>query len=421
MNFKKNKIFSSFLIIFTGTAFAQLLNILFSPIITRIYTPEEFGIVAIFTVFIGLFSIATLKYEMAIPIAKSDNQALILFISSVLISIFFNLLLLLNIFLFRTQINNIFGFENFEYIVLLIPLGALLISLFNISREWAIRKNLYKEISKASVIQSASGNIAKVIFGLLGFSVMGLAVARIVTGSLGFLSLAKGEFSRLKNILRDTKLKDIFNVLYRFKDFAFYMAPNSLIVVFATQFPLLTISVLFEPETVGYYSLAHTIIMLPIAIIGDSIADVFYSESAKSIKNKPLSIIALCKRVVLKMALISFIPAIILILLGPRLFVFIFGNDWYYAGVFSQLLSIVLIAKMTFHPVNKIFELIEKQKYKFYINLIQILLLCVLFVISYSLNIEPVHYIFIYSCIIFFMNGILFTWSYVLLKRYVKI
>lgn len=421
MRIKRNKFISGVIILFTGTAFAQLLNIILSPIVTRLYTPEEFGIVAIFSVFLVVLGISTLKFEVAIPITNTNRQAINLIIVSAIVSIFLNAIVLFIIIIFRTKINEMFGFDDNPNIVFLIPLGALLISFFNITRQWTIKQSEYSILSRATVTQSIGGNVTKIIFGLASFGTMGLIISRIVSGSLGILTLSKSLISNYKTSFSSLSLNEITQIIIRYKKFAIYMTPNSLLIIVIAQIPVLIMGILYGPEITGYYSLAQTIIMLPLAIIGDSIGNVFYSESSKIVKQNPNEVIKLSYKLVFWLFFISLIPGLILYLYGPLLFTVVFGEAWYLAGVYSQVLILVLITRMTLHPLNKIFELIEKQKDKLYLNIIQVILLGKIFIYSLTFEVSPVTFLFMYSIVVSSMNVIIFIWSQILLKKYKKV
>ncbi|SVD81723.1 uncharacterized protein METZ01_LOCUS434577, partial [marine metagenome] len=89
----------------TGTTIAQAIPIAISPILTRIYTPEDFGVLALFisiTTILG--TIANGRYELAIVLPKRDNNALELTALSIIITIGFSLLLVILVILFHDSL-----------------------------------------------------------------------------------------------------------------------------------------------------------------------------------------------------------------------------------------------------------------------------------------------------------------------------
>ena len=60
----------------SGTTLAQAIGILITPILTRLYAPEAFGTLALFTSITSILSvIACMRYELAIMLPESDEEA----------------------------------------------------------------------------------------------------------------------------------------------------------------------------------------------------------------------------------------------------------------------------------------------------------------------------------------------------------
>src|ERR1700689_4427028 len=62
-----------------GTALAQGFTLLFAPILTRLYTPDDVGRMGLYLAFAGFAGVAaSLRYEVAIVSAVDDREAAIL-------------------------------------------------------------------------------------------------------------------------------------------------------------------------------------------------------------------------------------------------------------------------------------------------------------------------------------------------------
>ena len=85
----------------TGTAVAQAIPIAMSPILTRIYTPEDFGLFALYMSTSALLAeVATGRYELAIMLPKKDEDARDIFVLSVMIATILSFLSFLVVFFF---------------------------------------------------------------------------------------------------------------------------------------------------------------------------------------------------------------------------------------------------------------------------------------------------------------------------------
>ena len=92
----------------TGTTIAQAIPIAISPILTRIYTPEDFGLLALFlaiTIIIG--SIANGRYELAIMLPEKDEDAINISALGFIISSSMSLILLILVFFFNDYFVNV--------------------------------------------------------------------------------------------------------------------------------------------------------------------------------------------------------------------------------------------------------------------------------------------------------------------------
>ena len=146
----KSEFSKNVLTLVTGTTIAQAIPIAISPILTRIYTPEDFGVLALFisiTTILG--TIANGRYELAIVLPKRDNNALELTALSIIITMGFSLLLVILVILFHDSLLSYLNNDRFSFWLYLIPLSVLLFSLFNILNYYHTRKKEYKTIKHA--------------------------------------------------------------------------------------------------------------------------------------------------------------------------------------------------------------------------------------------------------------------------------
>lgn len=121
------------LTLMTGTTIAQAIPIAISPILTRIYTPEDFGVFALFLAIVGFFSvIASGRYEQAILIPKKDEDAINIFALGFIIICSISLFLLIIILIFNNNITALLNNETISIWLYFIPLTVFFIGLFNL-------------------------------------------------------------------------------------------------------------------------------------------------------------------------------------------------------------------------------------------------------------------------------------------------
>lgn len=377
-NFGKNVI-----MITGGTAIAQILTIIVSPIITRMYSPDDYGILTVYTAILGMISLlGALSYDSAIPIADDDESVSnILFLCIIIILLLTSIIFIVLMF-FGKYILNLFDAEILFKYRYYIPLGFLVTGIYNILTNLALRRKDFKAITKTKLSQSISGNITKVILGITSFGPIGLILGTILGQSAGITTLAKPILKSNKSIFKSVNKKEILRNLKRYINFPLYSAPTIFLLSISSQIPVIFISGLYGADTAGLYGLALNITFLPMTFIGKSVQDVFYGEAASIGKKDPLMIKDLSNKLLKKLIIIGLIPIIILVFWGPDIFSIVFGKEWYWAGEYSRLLTLFAFAYLIFHPISVVFSIFERQKRFFVLNIIKLVIVLLIFTVS---------------------------------------
>jgi O-antigen/teichoic acid export membrane protein len=126
------------------------------------------------------------------------------------------------------------------------------------------------------------------------------------------------------------------------------------------QLPPVMFSILFSPAVVGIYALAHRVLSLPMSLIGQAIGNVFLARASEAKRDGNLAV--LVANVHDKLAQIAMPPVLVLVVIAPELFVWIFGSEWREAGIFAQLMTPMLYFQFIFSPISTLFVILEKQQ-----------------------------------------------------------
>ena len=138
----KSEFSSNVLTLMTGTTIAQAIPIAISPILTRIYTPEDFGMFALYMSMATIISvIATGRYELAIILPEKDEDAINIMMLSIGITFLVSLITLLIIFIFNAQITLLFGNPNISQWLYFVPLTIVLTGVYQALIIGLIEKN----------------------------------------------------------------------------------------------------------------------------------------------------------------------------------------------------------------------------------------------------------------------------------------
>ena len=279
--FKRSNFLRNVVTLMSGTIIAQSLPLAISPILSRLYTPEDFGLLALFLSFANVFgAIATARYEMAILIPKSEKDAKSIVMLSFIIALGMSLILFVIILLFNHTISKWLGNEEIAPWLYWVPVTVLGIGIYNTLTYYNNRKKDFKNIAHSKVIKSTTQVAVNLGFPYIKPGPAGLITGQILgfwTGSLRLFKKVKNELLDLKNISK----QDIKRVQKQYKDFPKFSMPSILANVLSQNLTNIITAVLFNSATLGLYSFANRILGAPTAIAGQSIGQVFMNEASE--------------------------------------------------------------------------------------------------------------------------------------------
>jgi O-antigen/teichoic acid export membrane protein len=408
----KSEFSRNVLTLMTGTTIAQAIPIAISPILTRIYTPEDFGVFALFLAITSIFgSIASGKYELAIMLPKKDEDAINIFALGFIITSLISFILLFLVILFGNYIVIILGNDEIKLWLYFVPVTVFFIGIFNILNYFNNRKKNYTDLRKATILKSIVFASIQLSIGFIKQGATGLITGQILSHIFANMQL-------LKNIIKDKVLiskiskPKIIALAKKYKDFFKFSMPSTLLSTIASQVPILLLSNFFNATIVGFYSLSHKLISMPIFIIGSSIGQVFFQKSSVLKEDKEaLKILTLnTYKTLFK---IGIIPFSILAVFADYIFGFIFGKEWIIAGEYAQVLSIWILFVFISSPISNLTSILEKQKEALYFSIF-LLIVRVLVILFGALILNNAYQTIVLHGVVGFI--LLFSWSMYLLK-----
>lgn len=337
----------------SGTAAAQAISMAFSPLITRLYSPEAYGIQGVFMTVVGMMSIpAALSYPIAIVLPKSDKVALGLVHLSLYIGAAMSLLATGALYFFGREILALMNAEEISEFIYLIPF-VMFISVFGtVVSQWLIRKKAFGVTARVAVWTTFLASTTKAGFGFVYPKAAVLIVIYTLSSVLSAVlmlvgwrrSSAKSQPAEATENARGS----LWALARQHGDFALLRTPQNLINGISQSLPVMLLATYFGPASVGFYTIATSVLALPAGLIGNSVMQVFYPRINEAM-HRGEDVRALIIKATTGMALFGALPFGIVIIAGPLLFSFVFGPEWRTAGVYAQWLSIWLF----FQYINK--------------------------------------------------------------------
>lgn len=340
-----------------GTAGAQILLLIAAPILTRIYSPEDFGILAVFVSLLSILAVVvSLRYELAIPIADDDQTALNVVVLCLLITTGMTILTALFVWLIGGWLAILLNLSKVTAYLELLPVGIFLIGIYQTFNYWATREKAFGRISKTKLMQSVSSLIVQ--FSCFKLGPLGLIIGYIAGQCMGAGRLAKPALANLE--LHNIKLMDIKNAGIRYICFPQFSTWAGLVNTCGSQFAPLMLASFFGVGVAGWYALANRVVAIPSMLIGSAVGNVFFAHAADAKKENKLA--ALVEDVQSKLIALGLPVAMIVVISGPEIFIWLFGSDWHVAGQFTQWLALSSFAGFLISSISVIFPVLEKQK-----------------------------------------------------------
>jgi len=355
----------------TGTTIAQVITILASPFITRLYGPEAFGLLALFTSITSIIGvIACIRYEPAILLPDSDEDAANIFGLSVIFVIIISLVSIPFFILFQQPLIQFLKAPQLGPFFLLIPPMILFSGIFLALNFWNTRTKHYSRLSIARVTRSFSATGTQLGLGFLGHASAGVLIGAGILGQIVSTLTLGIQIMRdhLAFFKQNITWKGMIKVLKRYSNFPKYDIWSTLLNSISWQIPVFLLSYFFYTTDVGCYALGMMVIQLPMSFIGGAIAQVFFQRAAEAKIEGTLS--PLVENVFKTLVKIGLFPMMILLLIGKDLFTVIFGSQWGIAGLFVQILSIWAFVWFISSPLSTMISVLEKQSWGLYINII---------------------------------------------------
>jgi len=385
------------LILFVGTVIAQAIPIIISPVLTRLFTPEDFGL---FALFFGISQIISVfvagRYEMAIILPEKDEDAVNIVALSLAITLLVSIICLVAVLLVRFFIPVQSGNPGIINYLLLMPITVLAIGVTTIFNFWLNRKEHYKSISGGKIARSVFSSFFSIGFGLTVLRAGGLIIAdtigQIASGTFVFLKSLKYDKEKIAQISKQKMLIQA----KRYKKFPKFNLLSGLLEKGSGQIPVILLTSFFGPAITGFFSLSQRLIAAPEILISGSIGNVFRQQAnIEYLQNGNCydSFMKLFKLLLI----IAVIPFILLFFLAPFLFSFIFGPEWRVAGEYTQIMTVMFFLSFVVSPLSNMFIIAEKQIIDLLIQIILFIFVSVSIIVGYNIFNHPKVAILLYS------------------------
>ena len=360
-SFLKKEFVKNVLTLITGSAISQVVIYLSILLLTRLFSTEIFGIYILFSsVTLILKPIATLQYEFALVLPKSDKDAINLFSFSVLILTVFCLLFLVVILFFKDNIARFFNITDLSNFIYLLPLSVFLFASISIFDFWNNRTNMFKNISKGLLVKSSVMSASQIATGYSTLNALGLIPGMLLGYIFQLLFLIKISLQSIRELTKYVSFKRMIFLAKHYKDIPIFNTIINLTNNLSNELPVLLITKYFGIANSGIYGLAVKFAKAPVGIFQQSVSQVFFNKASK-VYNDDGDLYALVLKTAKHLLLLSVFIFIPLLAISFYLDI-IFGEDWLNVGLYSRILIPWLFFAFLSNPITPLIIILNKQK-----------------------------------------------------------
>lgn len=362
----------------TGTGFAQLIPVLLSPILTRIYSPKIYGEYAtIITISTILTIISSLRYDLSIIRSRGRIQIFTTTLLSFFINLIFCIITLIISICFYEEINNLINIDQ-KKLLFTIPLIIFLNGIHQICISVLNKGRDYSKISRDLILNSSSNSFLNVTLSFFHIGSLTLMFSLLLSRIISLMALTKSVLYQIKDLRISLKLSRLPIKLIAIKniDMPTYSTLEVLFGEVNRKIMYVYFTIFFSLEITGAYFLVNRILSMPISVLANSFSKVFFQNYVE-VKNKKREL----TRTWLKLGSFSAPIFIIFYLLINDIIKVGFGNNWIIAGDIAKVLIPFFFISLVFGSTNTSHIALKLQKYSFLISIASLITKFVVFII----------------------------------------
>jgi lipopolysaccharide exporter len=344
----------------SGSLIAQILGVLLVPIISRLYAPEDLGVLNLFLSISGILVVVScLSYQLAIMLPKDDEDSINITVLCFVLVCITSLISGGVFILFSDDVGALLNTPEISDYLFLLPAAIFLSGLFLIMNYWLSRKVRFGTSAAAQVSDSLSTKAVQIGAGISTPSPLGLIVGYLVGYVAALLVMFRGIRKDL-SLLKHVSLCKIKEMASRYRRFPMFSSWSALANSASLQVAPLMLAPFFGPAVVGFYGMAHMVVNMPMSLVGSATGRVFFQKASEA-KNRTGSVRSIVREVHQRLVSIGVFPILVLMIVGEELFALVLGTQWAPAGEYARILAPWLLFVFISSPLSTIFSILERQ------------------------------------------------------------
>jgi len=399
-----------------GTVVAQAVPVLVSPILTRLYTPHDFGILALFASTLAIITtVAGLRFEFSAVLAPKHDDAVNLLATALLLVMVSAVLT--GIAVTGPLVTYLPGLRPLQPHAAILAVAVWLTGAFLCVEHWAVRVKAYRAVASARIRQGIAGALCQCLLFKVGIPGTGLLAGYTVGQALGSFSLARKTGIVSRETISQIKPSTMAHQAIRNRQYPLLVTPSALINVLGSQLPTIFLAAYYGAAVAGWFALGQRIIGLPIFFIGRAVSQAYLGEGSSLVQGRPEEFLKLFVKTAQRLALIGFSFLAAIFLAAPHLVRLVFGPAWTQSGLYLQWMAPAFFAQFVNSPLSQTLNIVNRSGTGFMLDCGRLILMIVSLVVPYKCAANPSQAILFLSAASSISYGVYFFAYLTVLRR----
>jgi len=352
-----------------GTVGANLITALSLPVVTRLYTPVEMSVLAVFASLLQtLYASICLRFDVALSMPENDEDAINLLALGAFFAVVLSGVIALILLALPASAYDSFGHPELAELIWFLPPSLALAGIYSLMQLWYVRRKGFGPIARSRMVQAGSGAATQIALGLLRTGPFGLLLGYAINFSAGSILLGTRFLRGESALLRKVSARKMRMLFREYSRFPTYSAPEALAHAAAWQLPIVLIAAMAIGPEAGYLTLAMFVVQAPMSLLGNALSQVYLSEAPTRHRDGALGPFTV--QVVGGLMRIGVGPLIALAIVSPFAFAFVFGSEWSRAGMLVVWLTPWFIAQLLTAPVSMALQVTNRQRTAFIVQFV---------------------------------------------------
>ena len=372
--FRKKGFFRNILVVMAGTAMSQVISFGFSPILSRLFGPTEFGLFGTYIAIAGVLGVAaTLNYTDALMLPAKDTDAAPLFLFACLATVVISLGTAFFCAAAPQGWLRVLEIDHLGHYLWFLPPSVMLLGLGQCLTAWCARIQAFKENSQSQVVRSVTACATQATAGMAGLGGAGLIGATVIAETSTNVYLGRAALEKSAPVLRaGASWRQLGQKAHEYRDFAFYGCPQNVMNALSQSIPVIALAHFFGAAVAGSYAFGHRLLHAPLNLVTTAVRQVLFQKLSQ-LKSEGSALADAFWKSTGALVALAVVPTLVGFMTAPPLFAFVFGEDWREAGHYARWLILWISVMFCNVPANLALRVLRHQRDLFLFDLLHLL------------------------------------------------